>query len=126
MRKLNLSLHLAIDFSCLFAKAFYFHERYERAHISFGMEDGMDRIVVTKPSERLPKLGGVLSEDAESIKTRKKIGPGSVNWNLEDTYTMAFWSAYVHYIDVRLPLRSTGASHLFDDSCHRSYIYASV
>ena len=89
-----------VDFSYFFALTFCYHESYERAHISFGIEEGMDRIVVTKPGEKLPNLGEALHEDPESIKMRKTIGSGSVDWNLEDTYTMAFWSAYVHYIDV--------------------------
>jgi hypothetical protein len=72
---------------------------YERAHISFGLEDGMDRIVVSKPGEAPPKLGQSLYEDPESIKNRKKNKFGAIHWNLEDTYTMAFWSAYVNFID---------------------------
>jgi hypothetical protein len=72
---------------------------YERAHLSFGLEDGMDRIVVTKPGETPPKLGQALHEDPESIKNRKKNKFGAIHWNLEDTYTMAFWSAYVNFID---------------------------
>lgn len=72
---------------------------YERAHISFGLEDGMDRIVVSKPGETPPTLGQSLYEDPESIKNRKKNKFGAINWNLDDTYTMAFWSAYVNFID---------------------------
>lgn len=72
---------------------------YERAHIAFGMEDGMDRLIVTHPGEPLPKLGEPLYEDPESVKHRKKTGYGAITWNLEDTYTMAFWSAYINFID---------------------------
>jgi len=75
---------------------------YERAHICFGLENSMDRIVVTKPGETLPKLGQSLYEDPESIKMRKRTGFGAIHWNLEDTYTMAFWSAYVNFIDWKI------------------------
>lgn len=75
---------------------------YERAHICFGLENSMDRIVVTKPGETLPKLGQSLFEDPESVKARKRTGFGAIQWNLEDTYTMAFWSAYVNFIDWKI------------------------
>jgi hypothetical protein len=63
---------------------------YEHTHLSFGMEDGMDRIMVTKHGETPPKLGHSLHEGPESIKNRKK-RLGAIHWNLEDTYTIAFW-----------------------------------
>jgi len=60
----------------------------------------MDRIAITRPGEVLPKLGQEIFEDEVSVKRRKKIGAGSVEWNLENVYTMSFWSAYVNYIKV--------------------------
>lgn len=62
----------------------------------------MDRIVTTKPGEPLPTLGEAVYEDPESVKKRTKMGIGSVEWNLEDTYTMALWSAYVNFMLVCL------------------------
>lgn len=82
---------------------FYFC-RYEKTHLSFLLEASMDRIVISKPGEPVPKLGDVIDEDPESVKRRKRIGTGSVEWNLENTYTMSFWSAYVSYLQVCLDL----------------------
>jgi hypothetical protein len=45
--------------------------------------------------ETIPKLGGVIEEDAESIKRRQK---APIAWNTKDTYTMALWSAYVDFL----------------------------
>lgn len=72
--------------------------RYEKAHLSFLLESSMDRIAITRPGEVLPKLGQEIFEDEVSVKRRKKIGAGSVEWNLDNVYTMSFWSAYVNYI----------------------------
>jgi hypothetical protein len=44
----------------------------EKPHMSFSVEDGSNRVVVTRPGETIPKLGGVIEEDAESIKRRQK------------------------------------------------------
>ena len=70
--------------------------KYEKPHMSFLVEDGLNRLVVSKPGETTPKLGGVIDEDAESIKRRKK---SPIAWNTKDTYTMALWSAYVDFLD---------------------------
>jgi hypothetical protein len=40
--------------------------------MSFLVEDGLNRLVVTKPGETKPKLRGVIEEDAESMKRHKK------------------------------------------------------
>jgi len=72
--------------------------RYEKTHLSFPVEASMDRIVITKPGEPLPELGEELFETPESVKRRRKMGVGSVDWNLEDTYTMCLWSAYCDWI----------------------------
>ncbi len=75
----------------------------ERPHLVIAVESAFDRMVVTKEGEELPKLGGDLYEDPESIKRRKK---GSMTFNTSDTYTMALWTAYVDFLDwkvVNLP-----------------------
>ena len=71
---------------------------YEKTHLSFPVEASMDRIVITKPGETPPKLGYGLKETNESVKRRRKLGAGSVDWNLEDTYSMCLWSAYCDWI----------------------------
>lgn len=71
---------------------------YEKTHLSFPVEASMDRIVITKPGEDLPILGAELMESNESVKRRRKMGAGSVDWNLENTFTMCLWSAYADWI----------------------------
>lgn len=71
---------------------------YEKTHLSFPVEASMDRIVITKPGETPPTLGHELHETAESVKRRRKLGAGSVEWNCENTYTMCLWSAYADWI----------------------------
>lgn len=71
---------------------------YEQTHLSFPVEASMDRIVITKPGETPPKLGYALHETNESVKRRRRMGAGSVDWNTEDTYTMCLWSAYCDWI----------------------------
>jgi hypothetical protein len=71
---------------------------YESTHLSFPVEASMDRIVITKPGEEIPALGYLLHETNASVKRRRRIGAGSVDWNLEDTYTMCLWSAYCDWI----------------------------
>lgn len=74
--------------------------KYERPHMSFTVEGSLDRLVISKPGETPPKLGTSIEEDPESMKRRKKGVP--VDWNLQDTYTMALWSAYVDFLDWRV------------------------
>jgi hypothetical protein len=71
---------------------------YEKTHLSFPVEASMDRIVITKPGGTLPTLGDELEESAESVKRRRKLGAGCVDWNTEDTFTMCLWSAYCDWI----------------------------
>ena len=75
--------------------------KYEKTHLSFPVEASMDRIVITKPGEKPPELGFELFESPESVKRRRKIGAGSVEWNIENTYTMCLWSAYCDWIKWR-------------------------
>jgi Protein of unknown function (DUF1769) len=72
--------------------------KYENSHLSFPVEASMDRIVITKPGEEVPMLGYLLHESNASVKRRRRMGAGSVDWNLEDTYTMCLWSAYCDWI----------------------------
>jgi len=73
-------------------------DNYEKTHLSFPVEASMDRIVITKPGDTPPELGYELYESNESVKRRRKMGAGSVDWNLDDTYTMCLWSAYCDWI----------------------------
>jgi hypothetical protein len=75
---------------------------YEKAHLAFAIESSMDVIIASKPGTTLPKLGEPLYESDESVKHRRSKCRGSVDWNTEDTYTMAFWSCYVDWMLVRL------------------------
>merc|ERR1712085_170844 len=75
------------------------NERYEKPHISFDMKTSMDRLVSTSPNETLPTLGEAIYEHPDSIKARKNGDNGDFNgWNLDDTYTMGLWSAYVDFL----------------------------
>lgn len=73
---------------------------WEKPHMSFPVELSMDRLVVSKPGETIPVLGGAIHEDPEAMKHRKK--GGLIDWNLEDTYSMALWTAYVDFLDWRV------------------------
>ena len=73
-------------------------DRFEKTHVSFPVEASMDRIVITKPGETPPTLGYGLHETNASVKRRRRMGAGSVDWNLEDTFTMSLWSAYFDWI----------------------------
>jgi hypothetical protein len=57
----------------------------------------MDRFVATKPGEEVPQLGQEIVEDPDVMRKRKR--GGSIEWNTEDTYTMALWSAYFDWIE---------------------------
>lgn len=72
--------------------------KYEKVHVGFPVEIGFDRLVVTKPGEPIPKLGGPIYEDPEIVKQRKK-GLLEIDWNTEDTYTFSVWSAYVDFLE---------------------------
>jgi hypothetical protein len=65
--------------------------------MSFTVEGSLDRLVVSKPGDTLPTLGGAIHEDPESIKRQKK--GQLVDWNTRDTYTMALWTSYVDFLD---------------------------
>jgi len=72
---------------------------YELPHMAFPIVGCMDTMIVTKPGEPLPALGGDLYERPESIKARKKGGMGDfTGWNTEDTYTLVVYSAYIDWL----------------------------
>ena len=73
-------------------------ENFEATHLSFPVEASMDRVIITKPGETPPELGSELFETNASVKRRRKMGAGSVDWNLEDTFTLSLWSAYFDWI----------------------------
>ena len=73
---------------------------YERPHMAFPVQDGMNRVVATPPGQQPPRLGTVIEEDDQSLKRRKK--GMSIEWNLENTYTFSLWSAYVDFLDWRV------------------------
>jgi len=77
-------------------------ENYEKIHLAFPVEASMDRIIVSKPGEPLPKLGQELPETPESVKNRRRNGAGTVEWNTENTYTMCLWSAYMDWTQWRV------------------------
>jgi hypothetical protein len=70
----------------------------ERPHMAFGVERSMTRIIVTKPGQGAPpELGSTLpDEDPDHLNSRTKTG--FVDWNTEDTYTMAVWTAYFDFL----------------------------
>ena len=75
---------------------------YEKIHLAFPVEASMDRIVQTKPGDAPPELGQELPETEASVKRRRKMGAGSVDWNTADTYSMCLWSAYMDWIQWRV------------------------
>lgn len=71
---------------------------YEKTHLSFPVEASMDRVVITQTGEMPPQLGHALHETPESVRRRRKMGFGSVDWNTDDTFTMCLWNAYMDWI----------------------------
>jgi hypothetical protein len=99
--------------------------KYENPHMSFTVEGGLDRLVVTKPGETPPELGTVIHEDSESIKKRKS---GILtNWNTEDTYTLALWSSYVDFLEwqcLNLPgIKPFGLASVLGTQCINLTMY---
>jgi hypothetical protein len=96
MRKTNPSFHYSISGS----QDKDGDGSYEKPHMAFTVLGSMDRVVISKPGETPPTLGSELYEDPDSIKRRKKGIP--IDWNCEDTFTLALWSAYMDWIDWRV------------------------
>jgi hypothetical protein len=71
---------------------------FEKPHLANFIEVGLDRVVITKPGETPPELGGDLPEDLDHYKQRKA-GKIKIDFNTEDTYTFALWNANVDWID---------------------------
>ena len=100
--------------------------RYENTHLSFPVEASMDRIVISKPGEDPPKLGYMLHETNASVKRRRRMGAGSVDWNLDDTYTMCLWSAYCDWIQWRCMNVPGVRSFFLSSATGQQPIYLSV
>ena len=66
--------------------------RYEHPHLTFAVEKAFDRIVMSKEGENLPVLGTEIIEDPDAVRRRKAGEP--IEYNTEDTFTFALWSAY--------------------------------
>lgn len=71
---------------------------FEKPHLANFIEIGLDRVVITKPGETPPELGGEIMEDLDHYKQRKA-GKVKIDFNTEDTYTFALWNANVDWID---------------------------
>lgn len=70
------------------------------SYLSFPIGTSMDRFAVTKPGESVPNLGEEIIEDVDTMRQRKK--GKKIEWNVNDVYTMAVWSAYIDWIDWKL------------------------
>jgi hypothetical protein len=70
------------------------------SYLSFPLGTSMDRFVASKPGEAIPELGKEIPEDPDVMKKRKK--GTHIQWNTEDVYTMALWSAYFDWLDWRI------------------------
>lgn len=101
--------------------------KYEVPQLSFTVESCMDRMVITKAGSNPPSLGGDIYEDPESIKKRKK-GLMEIDYNTEDTYTFALWSAYPDFVTwrvINLPaIRPFSFSAVFGDQPFKFIWYA--
>ena len=77
---------------------YYFSDSSESpSYLSFPVGTSMDRFVATEPGGIVPELGKEIYEDPETMKKRKR--GGTIEWNTENTYTMALWSAYFDWIN---------------------------
>ena len=74
---------------------------FEKPHLANFIEIGLDRVVITKPGEEPPSLGGDIEEDLDHYKARKA-GKVKIDFNTEDTYTFALWNANVDWIDWKI------------------------
>ncbi|CAJ1966030.1 unnamed protein product [Cylindrotheca closterium] len=74
---------------------------FEKPHLANFIEIGLDRVVITKPGEEPPALGGDIEEDLDHYKARKS-GKVKIDFNTEDTYTFALWNANVDWIDWKI------------------------
>ena len=70
------------------------------SYLSFPVGTSMDRFTTTKPGQPLPELGKDIKEDKDIMKERKK--GKKIEWNVDDVYTMAIWSAYLDWVDWKL------------------------
>jgi hypothetical protein len=70
--------------------------KHEHPHLTFAVEKAFDRIVRTKEGDRIPDLGAEIFEDPEALK-RRQTGGEPIQYNTEDTFTFALWSAYADF-----------------------------
>jgi len=70
------------------------------SYLSFPVGTSMDRFTATKRGEPVPELGKEIVEDRDTMKERKK--GKKIEWNVDDVYTMAIWSAYLDWVDWQL------------------------
>lgn len=70
------------------------------SYLSFPLGTSMDRFTSTKPGQPLPKLGQEIMENVDTMRQRKK--GMKIEWNVDDVYTMAIWSAYLDWVDFKL------------------------
>lgn len=100
--------------------------KYEVPHLAFPYEQGMSRIVMSRPGEPIPKLGQAIPETDEEYTQRKK-GKRKIVAEMGTTYTMAIWSAYCDYLEwkcVNLPgLRPLSMSNILGDQALHVTLY---
>ena len=83
--------------------SYYLSDSYERpSYLSFPVGTSMDRFTSTQPPDQLdlPELGTDIVEDKESRLQRMK--GKTIDWNVDDVYTMSFSSMYLDFIDWKL------------------------
>jgi len=75
IRKTNKGFHFNLKQGAKSAETEEERERgdYEKPHVAFPLQTAVDRLVVSKPGDVLPKLGdGEIYESEQSIRDRKK------------------------------------------------------
>jgi hypothetical protein len=81
----------------------------ETSYMAFAVERALDRLAITPPGEVPPPLGTAIPEDLTRVQQRKE-GKLHVDWNCDDTYTMAIWSHYIDWIQWQV-VHIPGLSH---------------
>lgn len=72
----------------------------ESPYVAFPVEEGMNRVVVTPSGQTPPLLGQAIPDDDTGVRHPRK--RGSMDWNLQDTYTLSLWSAYVDFLEWKI------------------------
>jgi len=68
----------------------------EKPHISFLLETCCTLLLITKPNETPPTLGGTLPREDTDSKIQRKKGFSQIQWNTSDIYTIGIWSSYAN------------------------------